>query len=119
MVGKGDKSVLEMRPKPCGQAWYAGELVQLREEGTLRMGFDGWVGVFQVEKSRRKCQVGETGGAKIQRHAGGHEWDSCVCVGGALHLVWLQGAALFLNPLWSYFSPVTITFLHTANVCSL
>ena len=59
MVEKGDKSVLEMRPKPCGQAWCAGKFVQLREEGTFGMGFDGWVGVSQVEKSRRKCRVGE------------------------------------------------------------
>lgn len=50
----------EGRPKPCGQASYGGKLVQLREEGAFGVGFDGCVGVSQVEKSRRKCQVEET-----------------------------------------------------------
>lgn len=59
-MAKGDKSVLEMRPKPCGQIRCAGKPVQLRGEGTFGMGFEGWIGVFQVEKSRRKCWVEET-----------------------------------------------------------
>lgn len=71
MVGNDHKSVLEMRPKSRGQMWCAGKLVQLREEGTFGMGFDGWVGVSQVEKSRRKCQVEETGGGVMRGTGGG------------------------------------------------
>ena len=72
---KGDKSVPGMRPKPCGQAWCAGKFVQLREEGTFGMGFDGWVGVSQVEKSRRKCRAGERTEERYKGMLGGHEWD--------------------------------------------
>lgn len=66
-----------MRLKSCGQVCCASKLVQLREEGTFEMGFDGWVGVSQVEKSRRKCQVEETGGRVMRGTGGGAEgWGS-------------------------------------------
>lgn len=40
--GKQDKPMLGVRPDPCGQGrGGGGKLVQRREEGTVRMGFDG------------------------------------------------------------------------------